>query len=152
MYRRQAGATLIELIVAIVIITAAAGTIVALLAAMSRNSAETMVQSQSASIASAYLNEILSKPFANPAATADRALADSIFDYPGCLPDSVVRDHLKNPIANFQNFQVSVVVAVPPLALQLPGIPAADQAMVEIWVTSPFNERTVLRGYKTNHT
>lgn len=149
--RAQHGATLIELVIAITIITAAAGTIVGMLTAMSRSSADSMMQSQSASIANAYLKEILARSFANPAITANRINADSVFDYPACLPDLRVRDRFGNAPANLQSYQVAVNVGPPPAALRLPGIPLPQQILVTVTVTSPLNERTVLRGYKTNH-
>src|SRR5690606_19079683 len=61
--RSQRGMTLIELVVAIVVISMAAGTIIGLLAFMSRSSAEGMARVQSAAIANAYLQDILRRDF-----------------------------------------------------------------------------------------
>lgn len=155
MNHRQCGATLIELIVAIVIITAAAGTIVALLATMSRNSAEAMVQAQSALIANAYLSEILSRSFTNPSnpngQAANRSIAESVDDYPGCLPDNRVRDRNGNLIANFLDYRVSVVITQPGFPNPANVVPANQTRLIQIAVTSPFGDVTRLAGFKASH-
>lgn len=145
----QRGATLIELVVAIVIITAAAGTIVGLLAFMSRSSADAMVQAQTASIANAYLNEILARSFADPDGIPDagRANADDVDDYPGCLPDTLVRDRYGNAVANLGDYRVAVVITQPGLG----AVPAAQTRLVQVTVTSPLGDFTRLGVFKTQH-
>ena len=155
----QRGATLIELVVAIVIISAAASTIVGLLAFMSRTSADALLQSQSTSIANAYLNEILSRPITDPNAPTDagRDNADDIDDYLNLagnivLPDALVRDRSGTLVAGLQNYRVQAVITQPPV-WNAPGINIlpAQMRLVTITVTDPMGEITVLRGLKTQH-
>lgn len=143
----QRGATLIELVIAIVVITAAAGTIVGLLATMSRNSASVMTQAQSASIANAYLNEIIALPVANPDGPNPRAGTNSVDDYPGCLTDDLVRDRKGNLVANLSSYRVNVFVS----QQVFNGLAASDVRQVEVVVTDPLGELTRLRGYRTDH-
>jgi len=156
MTRSQRGATLIELIVAIVIIAAAAGTIVGLLAAMSRNSANAMTQVQSASIANAYLDEILARSFADPGGPveAGRADADDVGDYlnASVLPDTIVRDRQGVALAEFANYQVAISITQPSWNVAgWPGIPSASLWQVTVRVTSPTGDVTQLVGLKSKH-
>jgi MSHA pilin protein MshD len=147
--RSQRGGTLIELVLAIVIITATAGTIVGLLGAMSRSSADAMMQSQSASIANAYLNEILGQSFSDPDGTPDfgRNNTDDIDDYARAdvLPDTTVRDRDGNAVASLSSYSVAVFITQPGLN----GIPNADTRLVRVEVTNPLNEITPLSGFRT---
>jgi MSHA pilin protein MshD len=154
--RDQRGATLIELIVAIVIIAGAAGTIVGLLAAMSGNSANAMSQVQSASIANAYLDEILARSFADPGGPveAGRADADDVGDYRNAsvLPDTLVRDRQGVALAEFANYRVAVAVTQPSWTVAgWPAIPGANVWQVTVRVTSPTGEVTQLVGLKSKH-
>ena len=157
MTRGDRGATLIELIVAIVIIAGAASTIVGLLAAMSRNSANAMTQVQSASIANAYLTEILARSFADPGgpAEAGRADADDVGDYRNAivLPDTIVRDRQGVPIAEFANYRVAVIIAHPANwnVAGWPAIASVNLWQVTVRVTSPTGDVTQLVGLKSKH-
>ena len=132
--RAQSGVTLVELVVAIVIIAMAAATIVGLLAFMSRNSAETMVQAQSASIANAYLNEVLDNPF------------DDVDDYDGRIDDGVV-DAFGNAVPNLADYTVAIEVTTPGLG----AIPNGDTHLVTITVTDPLGDVVKLGGFKARH-
>jgi hypothetical protein len=151
----QRGATLIELTVAIVIITSAAGTIVALLAMMSRNSAEIMVQSHSSFIANAYLSEIMAKSFGTPSnpdgQDLNREDAESVDDYPGCLADTLVRDQRRNLIARFSDYRVVVNVTQPGFPNPAGTVPAGDTRLIQIAVTGPYGDVTRLSGFRTRH-
>lgn len=154
--RSQAGATLIELVLAIVIVSAAASTIVGLLTMMARQSADMMVQSQSASIANAYLNEILVRTLGNPAnpdgQDATCTTAESIDDYPGCLPaGNLVRDRAGNLIASFADYRVVVTVTQPGFPNPFGVIPTNQTRLVRVSVTSPFGDTTTISGFKTRH-
>lgn len=156
MIREQRGATLIELIVAIVIIAGAASTIVGLLAAMSRNSANAMSQVQSASIANAYMNEILARSFADPGGPAEtgRADADDVGDYlnASVLPDTIVRDRQGVPLAEFASYRVAVIITQPSWNVAgWPAIPSANLWQVTVRVTSPTGDVTQLVGLKSRH-
>ena len=102
MRRAQSGVTLIELVIAIVVIATAAATLVGLLAYMSRNSAEGMSRAQSAAIANAYLNEVLRAQF--------DASEDDIDGYDGRI-DVGARSALGTVPDELQSYTVAIDVA-----------------------------------------
>src|SRR3569833_2476555 len=59
----QAGFTLVEILVAVVVLSIAVGGSMAALSTNAVQSADAMVTEQATAIASAYLNEVLQKPF-----------------------------------------------------------------------------------------
>lgn len=132
--RSQSGMTLIEIVVAIVVISMAAGTIVGLLAFMARGSAEEMARVQSTSIANAYLQQVLSRSF------------DEVDNYDGHVDDGAV-DALGNAITGFERY--SVAIDVRPAALV--DLPSADAQLVTVTVTDPMGDRVVLSGFKARH-
>jgi MSHA pilin protein MshD len=146
--RHAAGATLIELVIAIVIIGSASATMIGTLTMMSKQSAETMISSQAANIAKAYLDEILDKPIIDPNGSGGepRELYDNIDDYLR-LPDTTVRDRFGVAIPEFAGYQVSVQIRRPGLDV----IPSGQTRRVQVTVTSPLGDRTVIPGFRTRH-
>jgi len=129
--RRNAGFTLIEVIVAMVIIAMAATTIVGLLSAVATRSAETMQQAQANNIADAYLREFLRRPFADLSGANDAG----------------ARDQFGNPLAGLGGHQVVVTVVLSDLG----AIPFGQAQLVTVTVTAPTQAVTVQHGYKTAH-
>lgn len=147
--RSQAGFTLVELVVAIVIIAMAATTIVGVMSAVSTRSADVMVQVQAMNVADAYLREILAQPFADPdgiGGEMTRTAFDDVNDYDG-LSNAGAEDQYGNAVAGLNGYQVGVVVA----AAALGAIPAAQSRLITVTVTGPTQTMTLLRGYKTMH-
>ena len=113
MGRPQRGATLIELVVAITIVSIAATTILATLSAVASRSADAMVQQQAISIAQAYLDEILQRWVVDPNGTptyAGRSTWDLVDNYSG-LTDTGAHDQFGNAISSLSSYNVSVSVA-----------------------------------------
>lgn len=89
--RRQAGVNLLELIIAIVVISIATTGVLLVYAQVVRHSADPMIQQQALAVAEAYLDEILARPVDNPdgpesggsEAGETRATYDDIKDYAG---------------------------------------------------------------------
>src|SRR5262245_55724281 len=104
---RQRGVTLVELIVAIVVVGVAIASVLGVFAATSMRSADAMARNQSTAIASAYLEEIQSKSFDVLPGTDDRANFDDVRDYDG-LADSGARDQNDNALAGLAAYQVNV--------------------------------------------
>ena len=115
----QSGVTLVESIVALVIIgTALAGTL-QLMSFATAHSADPMVRSQAVAIAEAYLEEISLKSFFDPdlgpgpgpcpAPEARRDLYDNVCDYAG-IDDPDPEDQNGNPVAGLAGFRVRVAV------------------------------------------
>jgi prepilin-type N-terminal cleavage/methylation domain-containing protein len=135
-YNGQKGFTLIELIVALVIIALAASTIIGLMSTISSRSAAVAQQSQAATIANSYLRNALAQPFA--------ALAAGL-----AINQAGAQDQFGNAIAGLENFQIDVVSATS--ANLLPNVPFVDCALITITVTAPDGGTTVLSAYRTRH-
>jgi MSHA pilin protein MshD len=145
---RQRGVTLIELVVAIVIVSIAS---IAILAAMSwtmQRGAEAMVRQQAVAVAEAYLEEIVLQPVAAPggAAPTSRASFNDEDEYNG-LSDVGAHDQYGNAIANLTGYNVSVAVAQ---TTALTGITAANARQINVTVTDPNGATVVLTGYRAN--
>lgn len=132
--RAQRGMTLIELVVAIVVISMAAGTIVGLLAFMSRSSAEGMARVQSAAIANAYLQDILRRDF------------DAVDGFDGRVDDEAL-DAFGNAIAGFEDYTVAIDVSSSSIA----DVSSADARVVTVTVTDPLGELVRISGFKTRY-
>lgn len=117
--RRQAGVNMIELLIAIVVISIACTGVLLVYAQTVRFSADPMIQTQAVAIAEGYLEEILARPLADPDTEGGetRATFDDIADYNG-LNDSPPQDQNGNVadfapadgIADLAGFSVTVTV------------------------------------------
>lgn len=118
---RNAGASLIELVVTIVVISVALAGVLIGINRITRQSADPMVLTQSRAIAEAYLEEILPKRYAEPGTTGaardndcsaeegSRDAYDDVGDYDG-LSNSPPRDQTVTALTDLAAYQVSVAV------------------------------------------
>ena len=143
-YRRQAGVTLIELIVAIVIVGVAVASVMGVFAATSTRSVDAMMRSQATAIASAYLEEIQGKSFDPQPGTANRQDYDDVNDYNN-LTDAGAHDQNGNSIAGLDRYQVSVGVTPDN---SLPGVAGTDAYRIDVRVTDPAGNTVLMSGYK----
>lgn len=142
--RDVCGATLIELVVSIVVISVALAGVLLVITKTTSTSADPMIQRQAVAIAEAYLEEILAKDFAvGPGNT--RPTFDDVNDYAGL--NQVPTDQTGSPIAGLELYNVSVGVS----NQALNGIAAANALLVTVTVTGPGNVSYVLSGYRTNY-
>jgi|SRR5580692_6850113 MSHA pilin protein MshD len=137
------GVTLIELVVAIVILAIAVTSIIGFLSTIAARSADTLVREQAVAIASSYLNEVLAKSFGTSGASP-RANFTAVGDYNGLL-DNGVHDQSGAAIANLNLFTVGV--AVVPGALG--AVPANEVVRVDVTVNHPSGVVVLLSGYRT---
>jgi MSHA pilin protein MshD len=158
----QRGMTLIELVIAIVIIGIASAALYTAMASITGRSADPMLRQQSLAIAEAYLEEIALQAFPaaigscdGVAASADRATFDDVCDYDG-LNDVGVRDpegdlvaplDPANPINPLASYQVSV--SVTPQAWN--GLAASDVLYIHVTVRDPAGEDLILGGYRARY-
>jgi MSHA pilin protein MshD len=147
---RERGLTLIELIVAIVVIGITLTSMLALLSSIALRSADTLVQTQSTAIASAYLDEIMAMSFNDPdgVGEANRNQYDDIGDY-SILPDQIPRTRAGTAMAGLGQYRVAVAIQNASRGL---GPNAVAGRQVTVTVTSPTGDRTVLSGFRANHT
>jgi MSHA pilin protein MshD len=143
--RLMRGVTLIELIVAIVVLGIAVTSIIGFLSSIAARSADTLVREQAVAIASSYLNEVLAKSFGVSGASP-RANFTAVGDYNGLL-DNGAHDQTGAALANLTLFQVAV--AVVPGALG--AVPANEVVRVDVTVTHPSGVIVALSGYRTQY-
>lgn len=115
----QAGVTLVELVMYIVVVSVGVAGILSVMTYTTRYSADPMVQQQALLIAESYMEEILQKYFIDrvpttatticPAPEANRGLYDNVCDYHG-LNDAGARDQFGGAIAGLGAYDVSVAV------------------------------------------
>ena len=144
----ERGMTLVETIIAIVVVAISVSAILGVLARNAEHSADAMIMSQGVSIAEAYIEEISLKSFVDPDGTDGEALRgsfDDADDYDG-LVDNGASDQFGNPIPALSGYTITVAV-VPSAAL--PGIGAADALRIDVRVQRVPYIDYVLSGYKT---
>ena len=146
---RQMGVTLIELVVAITIVAISATTILGVMSAIASRSADAMLQQQAASVAQAYLDEILQRWVVDPNGTptnSGRGSWDLVDQYNGLL-DVGAKDQFGNAIAALSAYTVSVAVTS---TSALTGIASSDARRIDITVTRAPNVTVKLTGYRAN--
>jgi len=147
---RPRGFTLIELIVSIAVVAVAMAAILGVFSSVATRSAQSMVEMQAAQIASAYLNEVLLRSFADPDANPvepSRGEFDDVGDYNG-LVDVGVRDQYNQPVAGLDRYDVAVRVSTPP-AGSLGAIAPSDMRLVTVTVVHSTGLTVVVSGYRT---
>lgn len=143
----QRGATLVELIVSIVIISIGLAGVMLVMDRTTRSSADPMIQYQAIAIAEAYLEEALLKEFTDPDGLGGetRATYDDVNDYN--FTDIGARDQNGQAIAELGQYTVAIAVT----SEVFNTIGAANVRRVQVTVTSPFGGTVVMSGYRTNY-
>lgn len=151
--RRMAGVTLVELVIAIVIISAALAGLVAAFTRATRASADPVVSQQMLAIGESLMEEIMLKPFTvNTDASTSRADFNDIRDFDP-LDDAAagyastgIRDVDGDPVPGLDGYNVAVRINSAGVALT--SVAAGDALRVQVTVTHGA-ERLVLTGWKT---
>ena len=141
----QTGTTLIELIIALLIISIALTGMLSVINLTTAHSADPLIQHQAVAIAEAYLEEILLQDYADPNGVElgeSRASFDDVDDYHG-LNDTGVHDQQGNAVATLSDYDVTVQVT----GATLPAGIAAKK--VQVSATGPGAVNIVLTGYRT---
>ena len=158
---RQRGMTLIELVISIVIIGIAAAALFSAMAAIGGRSADPLLRQQSLSIAEAYLEEILLKPYLDPATLdpatlldcqaipGERKEFDDVCDYDD-LDDQPPKNASGEAITALAGYRVRVSVSDRDLALA-DGSAKAAARYVEVTVTDPAGQDLLLGGYRADY-
>ena len=140
------GVTLIELIVAIVVISIAVVGVMSVINYTTLHSADPVLRHQAIAIAEAYMEEISLKNFTDPDSDGetDRRFFDDVDDYDGLVNDGVV-DQNGNAIPGLSNYRVTVSVtgqSYGPATAQVNGL------MIDVTVTDPAGESLTLNGFR----
>ena len=147
--RRQTGTTLIELVIAIVIISIASSAVLMALSTSVAQSADPMIRHQAVAIAEAYLEEISLKSFVDPDGVdgeGSRDLYDDVDDYNG-LVDNGARNQFNVAIADLSDYTVSVTVTA---SSALPSIAATDLFLINVQITHAANLDFTISAYRAN--
>jgi MSHA pilin protein MshD len=149
---RQQGVNLIELIIAIVVISIATTGVLLVYAQVVRHSADPMIQQQALAVAEAYLDEILARPVADPDGTnagETRATFDNVADYHGIsdsppLNQNGSADWNGDAQPDLPGYAVSVAVATNQ------NVNGVMMARVDVTVTYGTLVNFTLSGYRAN--
>lgn len=143
----MAGVTLVELIIAIVIVAAVVGGLASVLARVTRASADPIVQRQMLAIAESMMEEVMLKPYAEGGGQGGRAQFDDIWDFNGYNAKPVT-DIDGTPLPGLDRYAVSVSVD----ALEAGGLAgigtAGDAARIRVTVRNGDDSLT-LTGWRT---
>jgi MSHA pilin protein MshD len=153
-FSRSAGVTLVELIVALVIMGVALAGMVAVYTTTTRSSVDPVIVQQMQAIADNMMEEILMKPFAKGPGTGARINYDDVRDYHGYDSGTGgIPDVEGSVIAGLERYRVVVSVVE---SAALPGVPSADALLVTVTVSNMQgdandpNAKITLTGWRTN--
>jgi len=144
--RLQLGATLVELILTIVIISVALTGILTIVNLTVSHSADPMLQRQAIAIAESYLEEIMLLPINDPDgsnAGETRSSYDNLTDYDG-LSDNGATDQNNTPLTGLENYTVDVTVTDDTLS-------GVTMKKVTVSVTRTGTDSISLSGYRANY-
>ena len=145
--QRQAGVTLVELIVALTLAGVILTSIWNAWTLLGRTSADPLVARQSLVVAQSLLREIELQPLPGTAmagSTPGRTGFASIADYDG-LAMNGISDVEGTPVPGLEGYGATVSVS----AMELEGVPASAGWWVAVTVTGPAGERTTLAQWRS---
>lgn len=170
--KRQAGFTLIETVIVIVLLGAMMAGMTVLFVKNVGESHQPYLRQRTLAVADAFMDEILGKRWddnsplgggcvntgsgscpAGPAAAGigteegARGNYDDIDDYDTITNQSPPQDSAGNPMAGYTGFSVTVTVDQPGA---WNGVPAADVKRIRVQVTSTVGETMSLTAYRVN--
>jgi MSHA pilin protein MshD len=144
------GVTLVELVVAIVVIGVALAGVTVVFVRNTTASADPMIWHQATAIAEAYLEEALTKPYTDPDgsnAGETRATYDDVADYN--FIDNGARDQNGIPISGLGGYTVQIQTTVE--ALNDITAASGNATRVTVTVTTPAGGSVTVSGYRTNY-
>lgn len=151
--KNSRGFTLIEMVIAIVVLAAGVSGILFSFTQNIGRSADPMIQQQAIIIAQAYLEEAMLKPYNDPdggetgtCEEASRIQYDDVADY-NCILDTGARDQFGGSLAGLANYNIDVAVNTVNI-----GTPAVASRRVDVTVThTRANINLVLTAYRTSY-
>jgi MSHA pilin protein MshD len=150
--KRAAGFTLVEMIIAIVIISVGLAGVLTAFNITVKSSADPMIRKQMLSIAEEMMEEILLKPHAVSPGTisgCDRHLADDLFDYGSGYTAQPVCDIEGGAVVGLSGYTVSVSLQAENLTSTAPV--SAPAIRVTVTVNYGTTETLSLVGWRTDY-
>lgn len=150
--RKAYGFTLIELVLAVLVIAVSViGTLMAFNTSI-RSSADPMILQQATSIGKSYLEEILAKRFTGAVPCVpggSRANFTTVCEYHN-LTDNGARNQLDQAIAGLENYTVNVTVNTG--GVSLGGLASGTEVVrVDVSVSNPSISTLTFSGYRTDY-
>lgn len=149
----RSGMSLIELVVAIVVVAICLTGAFALVDATTRRSADPMLERQATSIAEAYLEEILQQAYLDPddgkvcpTAETDRTLFDNVCDYRDLL-EVGARNQQGALVPGLESYRVDVEIDTQAKLGALSGSTAVLR--IDVAVSDPLGRPVRLSAYRT---
>jgi len=142
------GATLVELIITIVIISISLTGILSVVNLTTRHSPDPMLQHQAIAIAESYLEEIMLLPITDPDgsnAGETRSTFDNIADYDG-LEDIGAKNQHGNAITGLDSYTVNVNLINPD-----PTISGVSMKAMTVTVSRSGTDTISLTGYRADY-
>jgi len=142
---KQTGVTLIELIIAMLIVSVALLGILSVVNQTTVHSADPLINHQAVAIAESYLEEILLFPVVDPDGSntgETRATFDNVGDYAGL--NEPPTDRSGTAIANLSNYTVSVTITDVTLSATL-------MKEVNVTVTRGVDVSISIKGYRASY-
>ncbi len=146
----QAGATLVELLVSIVIVSISAAAVLGVLSMNVGASADPMQRHQAMAIAESYLEEILLRPIDDPDGVdgeVARADFDDLDDYNG-LSDTGAIDQFGAAIAGLGDYNVNVSVST---SSALTGVSSSEVRRVDVQVVRGADISYTVSAYRVRY-
>jgi MSHA pilin protein MshD len=113
---RESGATLVEMVVSVVVISITVTGVMMVIYQTSGHSADPLIRTQAIAIAESYIEEILAQPLTDPAggdtggseSGETRSTFDDVTDYHGLADTAGALDQAGNAIAGLEGYNVTV--------------------------------------------
>jgi MSHA pilin protein MshD len=139
------GFTLIELVLAITIIGVVSATLMGAMTAISARSGDSVMATQSAIVANAYLQEIMSQPYTDLNVDGEplRSNFDDVDDYDGLIEQGA-HDRTGVAIPGLGGYRIAIVVNL----VNWAGVPAK---LIVVNATDPQGRTTSVSAYRTDH-
>lgn len=151
---KQSGLSLVELVIAIVVLSVGLAAMLVAISTATRSSGDPVANKQAIAIAEAMLEEIELKPFntgtfAGPYNCGTRPQFDAVFpDYNNYAAATVCDMTTGAPIPTLNGFNTTVTLQ-PTGAIG--GIPLANAYLITVTVTTPGGYTVSLSGFRSNY-
>lgn len=157
MYVKSKGMTLIELILAIVLIGIMVAGLMSAYSVIVGRSTDPMIRSQTTMLAESFLEEVLLKRFLDPT-TSTRCPAspggvrnnfDNVCDYAGYTSSAITLPN-GSSVSGLSGYSVSITIQ-DIASGELPSVPTNCALKVSVAISNPLGDTSVFVGFKADY-